>query len=195
MSVMRFGDLKRLVRSDLWRYGCGASFGAFWSNYWRMPGFRYTVWHRFHGLLRSRWWGRFGPRQFASWQLRRLGFIFGISLPPETVIGPGFYVGHHGGIVVHTEVRIGANCNLSHGVTIGLASRGERFGCPTIGDNVYIGPGAKIFGKITIGDRAAIGANAVVTRDVPAHKVAVGMPARLLEGSVGSDGYITHTDY
>ena len=192
---MRFAELRRLIRSDLWRHEGSAAFRAFWMHYWRTPGFRYTVWYRVHAYVRSQSWGKFGPRQYVSWKLRRLGFAFGISVPPETTIGPGFYIGHYGGIVVHPEVRIGTNFNLSHDVTIGLSSRGERFGCPTIGDNVYIGPGAKLFGRITIGDGAAVGANAVVTKDVPANTVAVGIPARALEGSKGSDGYISHTDY
>jgi serine O-acetyltransferase len=195
MSRTSFAEMRRLIRSDLWRYGGTAGFGTFWHNYWRMPGFRYSVWYRLHAFVCSQAWGRLGARQYVSWKIRRLGFAFGISLPPETSIGPGLYIGHHGGIVIHPEVRIGANVNLSHDVTIGLSSRGDRFGCPTLGNDVYIGPGAKLFGRITIGDRAAIGANAVVTRDVPADRVAVGSPARTLEGSDGSAGYISYTDY
>ena len=123
-----------------------------------------------------------------------MGFRFGISIPPNTSIGAGFYIGHFGGIVVHHDVQIGVNCNLSQGVTLGLSSRGDRFGCPTVGDDVYIGPGAKIFGRITIGDRAAIGANAVVTRDVPESAVVVGSPARVVSGQ-GSAGYIINVGY
>ena len=135
-----------------------------------------------------------GPRQFVAWRLRRLAVQYGISIPANTRIGPGFYIGHFGNIVVHHDAIIGANCNLSHGVTIGLSSRGDRFGCPTIGDAVYIGPGAKIFGRISIGNCAAIGANAVVTRDVIPRAVVAGVPARMVS-SQGSDGYICNTDY
>jgi serine O-acetyltransferase len=127
-------------------------------------------------------------------RLRRLAIRFGISLPPEVMIGPGFYIGHYGGIVVHPEVVIGECCNMSHDVTIGLASRGEHFGCPTLGDRVYIGPGAKLFGKIVIGSHAAIGANAVVTRSVPEGAVAVGIPARVISDK-GSREYISHADF
>lgn len=55
------------------------------------------------------------------------------------------------------------NCFLSHQVTIGR----NRGGAPVIGDNVYIGPGAKIFGAIHIGNNVRIGANCVVFEDVP----------------------------
>ena len=61
----------------------------------------------------------------------------------------------------------GENCNISHGVTLGIADRGKNEGGPTIGDNVYIGPGAKIIGNVTVGNYAAIGANAAVTKDIP----------------------------
>ena len=64
---------------------------------------------------------------------------------------------------------------------------------PTIGDNVYLGPGAKIFGKIQVGNNAAIGANCVVTRDVPDNGVAVGIPAKVISYE-GSTGYINNTN-
>ena len=52
-------------------------------------------------------------------------------------------------------------------MTIGVAGKGEKRGCPIIGDNVYIAPGAKLFGKIKIGNNVKIGANAVVYKDIP----------------------------
>jgi serine O-acetyltransferase len=76
---------------------------------------------------------------------------FGIGISYKTQIGPGLYIGHQGGIVINEQVVIGKNCNLSQQVTIGVSRRGERAGVPTMGDNVYIGPGAKIFGKIQVG--------------------------------------------
>jgi serine O-acetyltransferase len=49
-----------------------------------------------------------------------------------------------------------------------------------IGDDVFIGAGAKILGPVTVGDKALIGANAVVVCDVPAGATAVGIPARII---------------
>ena len=73
-------------------------------------------------------------------------------------------LGHNlNGIVIAAGAIIGKNCFLSHQVTIGR----NRGGAPTIGDNVYIGPGAKIFGAIHIGNNVRIGANCVVLEDVP----------------------------
>jgi serine O-acetyltransferase len=189
-----FETFRFLVKSDLFRYGDGVSLRSLCDHYWRTPGFRYSVWLRAYRLASSWRCGRWGLRQFISWRHRKLSVHFGISIPVDTLVGPGLYIGHFGGIVVHHDVRIGANCNLSQEVTIGLASRGDRFGCPTIGNNVYIGPGAKIFGRITIGDRAAIGANAVVTKDVADGAVMVGVPAKIVSYA-GSDGYVCNTDY
>jgi serine O-acetyltransferase len=75
---------------------------------------------------------------------------------------------------------LGECCNISQGITIGQAGRGDQQFVPIIGDRVYIGPGAKLFGKLTIGNDVAIGANAVVTRDLPDNAVAVGIPAKVI---------------
>lgn len=80
--------------------------------------------------------------------------------------------------MVNHRVRIGRNCNISHGVTLGQANRGRRTGVPVIGDGVYIGPGAKVVGAVTVGDNVAIGANCVVVDDVPDNAVVAGVPGR-----------------
>jgi serine O-acetyltransferase len=102
----------------------------------------------------------------------------GISLSPKAQIGPGLYIGHFGGIIIG-PVRMGENCNLSHGVTLGRGvSNGEK-GRPTLGDRVWIGPGAKVTGPVHLGNDCVIGANAVVLCDVPARSLAVGVPAKI----------------
>ncbi len=65
---------------------------------------------------------------------------------------------------------------------------------PVIGDNVYIGSGAKIIGSVNVGNNVAIGANAVLTKDVPDNAVVVGVPAKVISYK-GSMGYIDRTDY
>ena len=82
---------------------------------------------------------------------------------------------------------IGKNFNISHEVTIGQHNRGKYKGTPIIGDNVYIGPGAKIFGNIRIGNNVAIGANAVVTKSIPDYSVAVGIPAKIVSSKGTTD--------
>lgn len=90
--------------------------------------------------------------------------------------GPGFVLVHSTGIVINGEVRGGRNIVVEHQVTIGA----EKRQAPVIGDNVFIGAGAKVLGSVTIGDGARIGANAVVVKDVPPHSTVVGIPARVV---------------
>lgn len=118
--------------------------------------------------------------------------VTGISLEPKAEIGAGLYIGHFGCIIVGSGVKMGENCNLSQGVTLGVDGRGENRGSPQIGDRVFIGPGAKIFGKITIGDDAVIGANAVVSKSIAERAVAVGIPAKIVSYN-GSFDFVTYT--
>jgi serine O-acetyltransferase len=115
--------------------------------------------------------------------------LTGIELPKRADIGGGLYIVHSGCIIIHPDVKMGKNCTLSHDVTIGLGGRGEKLGCPKIGDRVYIAPGARIFGAISIGNDVAIGANAVVTKDLPDNAVAVGIPAKIISYK-GSQDFI-----
>lgn len=108
--------------------------------------------------------------------------LTGISLPASAQIGKGFYVGHFGGIIFHSDTKIGENCSVGPGVLIGTTGAGNK-GVPVIGDNVYIGVGAKVLGGIRVGDGAKIGANAVVLTDVPDGATAVGIPARIVKAA------------
>ncbi len=105
--------------------------------------------------------------------------VTGISIPANTKIGKGFYIGHFGQIFIHPDSEIGENCNISQGVTIGTRALGRK-GVPKIGSNVYIGSGAKILGDIRMGDNIVVGANAVVIDDIPSNVTVVGVPARVI---------------
>ena len=96
-----------------------------------------------------------------------LHVLWGIEISRHASIGPGLYIGHFGGIVIGRDAVIGANCNLSHGVTIGAGGSGAGFGTPRIGDDAYIASGACLFGRISVGDNVKIGPNTVVHRDLP----------------------------
>lgn len=112
--------------------------------------------------------------------------FWGIELPRSAVIGPGLYIGHFGGIVISPGAVFGRNCNLSHGVTVGLSGQGERRGIPIIGDDVYMAPGAKLFGKIKIGNNCKIGSNAVVYKDIPDNAVVVLNPGFTIISMAGN---------
>jgi serine O-acetyltransferase len=106
---------------------------------------------------------------------RLLSVWLGFTIPPNTC-GPGLRLNHWGTIVISPEARIGAGARINVCVNIGLKD-GKA---PHLGDNVYIGPGAKLFGGIELGDGVRIGANAVVNRSFPAGAIVAGVPARLI---------------
>lgn len=91
--------------------------------------------------------------------------------------GPGFVLIHSQGVVINTSVRGGRNIFVEHQVTIGA----EKQQAPVLGDDIFIGAGAKILGHIRIGNNVKVGANAVVTKDVPDGATVVGIPARVIK--------------
>ena len=188
-----YRELRLLLGADFHRYARSQGLGPCLRTYFTEPGAKFTFWLRVSSYLRSK--KLLAPLFVIAWWLRHRAEIkYGLSVPCKTCIGPGLYFSHFGGVVVNANARIGRNCNIGHAVTIGQANRGKRQGFPTIGDNVFIGPGAKIFGNVTIGPGVAIGANAVVTNDVPDGAVVIGAPAKVISMS-GSAGYIDYTDY
>lgn len=111
--------------------------------------------------------------------------IFGIETSPKVEIGGGLFLPHTVGTVIGAA-RIGDNCTIMQGVTLGTSEPDMGFTAslrPVVGSDVLIGAGAKIIGPVTIGNHVKIGANAVVLKDIPAHSVAVGIPAAVVSGS------------
>ena len=118
-------------------------------------------------------------RGIVSYRYQRLGSKLGFSIPIN-VFGPGLSIAHHGTIVVNGGAKVGANCRLHVCVNIGTEA-GKRADAPVIGDNCYIGPGVKMFGKITLGPNMAIGANSVVNKSFPRGNATIGgMPAKII---------------
>lgn len=118
-------------------------------------------------------------RGIVSYRYQRLGSKLGFSIPIN-VFGPGLSIAHHGTIVVNGGAKVGANCRLHVCVNIGTEA-GKRADAPVIGDNCYIGPGVKMFGKITLGPNMAIGANSVVNKSFPQGNATIGgMPAKII---------------
>ncbi len=106
--------------------------------------------------------------------------IYNSSIPYEAQIGEGTSFGYGGmGVVIHKRSVIGKRCSISQQVTIGGRSGSKEV--PIIGDDVYIGAGAKVLGAITIGDKVVIGANAVVIQSVPKNAIVAGVPAKIIK--------------
>ena len=118
-------------------------------------------------------------RAVQQWRLKQLGMKLGFTVPRH-VFGPGLSLAHYGSVVVNGRAHVGRNARVHSCVNIGEAD-GK---VPRIGDNVYLGPGAKLFGDVSVGDGAVIGANAVVNRDVPPRVMVGGVPARVIREDV-----------
>jgi serine O-acetyltransferase len=107
---------------------------------------------------------------------KKIAYKLGFTIPKNT-IGYGLFIAHYGTIIVNSKALIGSKCTLHACVNIGE----HKGGTPKIGNNCYIGPGAKIFGDITIGNNVTIGANSVVNKSFPDNVVIAGVPARIIK--------------
>lgn len=151
-DLARFAEIKGLPR---WR---AAIEGLLLDN-----GFLAVVLFRLAHWLRASGVPLLGPA-VARWSL----WLTGVDIAPSAQIGPGLYIAHGVGLVIGGGSRVGARAFLLHQATLGAPSQGRLDEMPTLGDEVFVGAGARIIGRVSIGDRALIGTNAVVTSDVPA---------------------------
>jgi serine O-acetyltransferase len=112
-------------------------------------------------------------------KFRNLSLKLGFSIPIN-VFGPGLSIAHYGTIVVNGNVKIGNNCRLHTSVNIGASAGNPE--APQLGDNVYIRPGAILFGKIYIANNVTIAANATVNKDYKEEGVVLaGTPAKIVK--------------
>jgi serine O-acetyltransferase len=183
------------VRQDLRR--CGDRAGQRWREVlinpgmWAVLGYRFRRWIYLLPIPRLVK-KLFNP--FATLNGLWVLIVTNIDLSATAEIGPGLYIPHTGYIVVGSGVKIGSNCTLTQGVTIGHAGGGQKGAevSPILGSRVYVGPSAIIIGPVVIGNDALVGAGAVVVHSVRPGDVVVGNPARVISGR-GSFDLITYT--
>jgi serine O-acetyltransferase len=162
----------RLLRADFeakarWCYG-----EVTWRTLLRTVGADGSVSMVVYRAMQASRRHRFGVAEMA---LNRVNSgLLGCIIGRGAEFGPGFVLVHSNGVVINGAVRGGAGILIEHQVTIGA----ERRQSPVLGDNVFIGAGAKIIGPVHIGTGAKVGANAVVVHDVAAGTTVVGVPAR-----------------
>lgn len=182
---MTFKQFTNYVKSDLYRYCGNISIFYFLRYYFFGRGFHYTFWMRFCSYLSKK---PFFKIFFilARLNLYRLSTKYGIEISYKTKIGYGLYIGHFGCVVVNTDAVFGNSINLSQGV-IGQSNKDGKILIPIIKDNVYIGPGAKIFGDIILGNNVAIGANSVVNKSVEDNSIVVGIPGKVISNNSSKD--------
>ena len=114
---------------------------------------------------------------------RLIYFVNNCHVHYATEIGEGTTLAYGGiGVVIHKDAVIGKNCVIESNVTIG--GRNSNPKVPVIGDNVFIGTGARVLGDVHVGNNSIIGANAVVIRDVPDNCSVAGVPAKILHENI-----------
>jgi serine O-acetyltransferase len=145
--------------------------------YLRRSEYCLNVLQKKKGLLRQ--FGK-GSQLYYHYKMRKLSWKLGFQFF-ENVLGPGVKIYAYGTIIINPGVKIGKNCTIYPGVTIG--GKVEN-GCPIIGDNCFIGLGVKILGGIKIGDNCYIAPNAVVVKDVESNSIVGGVPAKFLKLNV-----------
>jgi serine O-acetyltransferase len=154
----------RLFGDEVWKFQIVLRKAEYYTNAFRNSKkylFVHYIWYKF--------------------KLHKYSVKLGFSIPIN-VFGPGLSIAHYGTIVVNSAAKVGKNCRIQEGVNIG-ATNGSAL-APQIGDNVFIGTGAKIIGDISIADDVAIGANAVVVKSITESGVTYGgVPAKKISSN------------
>lgn len=152
--------------------------------FWTSPGL-HAIW--VYRLAHRLW--KLNRRILARMLSNYAKFWTGIEIHPGAQVGKRFVIDHGVGVVIGETAVIGDDVLIYHGVTLGGKTLDPVKRHPTVGDRVIIGAGAKLIGNIAIGNDCRVGANAVVTKDMPAGTVAVGVNARLIN-LTGDDYYL-----
>lgn len=120
-----------------------------------------------------------------------LSVKLGYSIPLH-VFDSGLSIVHRGTIVVAKGAHVGHNCRIHECVTIGATNGSSK--AARIGDNVFIGAGARIIGDVEIADNVAIGANAVVVRSITEPGTTWGgVPAKKISDNPSQSNLIRNT--
>ena len=167
-------NYKSVVGMNRWKHQLGCDPIADQWYIWRyIKTLRFCEYHKngkgfFHKVI-LRWY---------LYKLRKYSRITGFQIPTNTV-DAGITIWHWGTIIINPKVKIGKNCVLNPMIVIGHKVPDEP--APIIGDNVFIGAGAKIIGDIHIGNNVTIAPNAVVIKNVPDNVTVGGVPCIIIK--------------
>ncbi|KAK9822174.1 hypothetical protein WJX81_005220 [Elliptochloris bilobata] len=111
----------------------------------------------------------------------RVSEVLHVDIHPAARIGRGVLIDHATGVVIGETAIVGDNVSMLHHVTLGGSGTGKGVRHPHIGDGVLLGAGVCVLGAHYVGAGSKVGAGSVVVTDLPAHCVAVGVPARIIK--------------
>ena len=144
----------------------------------------YKGYHALQSYRAAHYFWEQGRKSLARFLQSRMSEAFGVDIHPAARIGKGILIDHATCVVIGETAVVGDNVSMLHEVTLGGTGKTKGDRHPKIGNGVLISAGAKILGNVRVGDGAKIGSGAVVLIDVPAHKTAVGVPAKIIEGTL-----------
>lgn len=173
--------LFKLIESDLYRYAGKKGLFNMIMGYLKHKGFRFTFWMRITKKLEDIPIVKLLP--MLIFKLHKV--TYSTDLDYRWEVGPGLCLYHVFGTAAHETVKIGQDVTICHNVTLGR--RNDYF--PSVGDRVYISPGAVIIGKIHIGNDSLIAPNALVLENIPPNSIVMGNPAKVVS-TKGSKNYI-----
>ncbi len=154
-----------------------------------LPAYQYWL-RKLQSSPNQKRWASVNALYRLFYKITSLLYCSDISYRAE--IGPGLYIGHPYGITINPHAKIGKNCNIHKGATIGQENRGRRKGAPIIGDSVWIGINSTIVGKVAIGNDVLIAPNTYVNCDIPSHSIVFGNPCTIKEVENATYNYINH---
>jgi len=108
--------------------------------------------------------------------------LFGVDINPAATIGHGIMLDHATGFVMGETARIGNDCSILQGVTLGGTGKALEDRHPKIGNRVLLGAGASILGNINVADGAKVAAGSVVLKSVEENCTVAGVPAKPVAG-------------
>lgn len=137
----------------------------------------------FHALQTHRvahYMYKHGRQVLAHYLQSQVSQNFQIDIHPNATLGAGIMLDHGTGIVIGETATVGHNCSILHHVTLGGSGKKGVDRHPKVGNGVLLGAGASVLGNVNIGDGCQVGAGTLVISDLPAHSVAVGVPAKII---------------